>query len=366
MRKKRIVTKCLLFSLLLTSILFWQITERYQAASSYDNALEFFNSTGNNSGKHIECYNGNIYFGTSAKLAHTYASGGHKYYNTLGYDVTLTGGGTSLTFSVKRGGSLKEVPGSSRVDKNGYEYLLYCISREKIEDLAKKADPVNAATVFEAAEIKVRMDAIVTVRQNGVQGSIVEDGKGGITEYEANGAIYHLKNEWELEDIKEVFPGHKFESYFDIYDTLRNFSLEVYYGANGKPALSESSSTVVTNNKYKYANVTIKDVYVPYALGDGTKLYVTTSRLLNSFYLLKPSDISMVKEGYHLDTNAEWITKDDMVVSANAIQDPKKLIPSAGLQNEKLVLYANWKPNTYYVEYYANGGTGTMSKTTAT
>ena len=49
----------------------------------YENAMEFYFNTGFSNDKHIKIRGGTIYFGTRAKLAHTYASGGHKYYNTL-------------------------------------------------------------------------------------------------------------------------------------------------------------------------------------------------------------------------------------------------------------------------------------------
>ena len=206
-KMRKALVWCLMVALLVSTLMPCGFMENYKAATSYTNAMEFFHSTDNGKGKHIEVVDGTIYFGTSAKLAHTYSARGFKYYNTVGYDVTLTGGGKSVVFSVKRGGSLEEVPDSRAVDDYGYEYLLYRIPTKKIFELASKADPANAPTVLAASEIKVQMDAIITVRQNGVQGSIVEDGKGGIIEYEENGAIYHLKNERELAEASSIFNG---------------------------------------------------------------------------------------------------------------------------------------------------------------
>ena len=248
-KRRKVVTWCLIFSMLLSILLSWNGLEEYHAATSYDNAMEFFHSTDNGDGKHIEVVDGTIYFGTRAKLARTrsMSRSGHKYYNTLGYDVTLTGNGKSVTFAVKRGGSLEEVPGSVRVDASGYEYLLYRIPTNTIFNLASKADPVNAKEVLKASVIEVRMDAIVTIRQNGVQGNVMEDGKGGLTE---TAPVYHLKNNEELNEMREIFSGHMFESYIEILGTLYNYELSVIYAVNGTPEHIEGASSTTELGVY--------------------------------------------------------------------------------------------------------------------
>lgn len=353
--KKKKLVWCLLFTVLLSITGPLGNTEDYQAADVYTNAMEFFFATGDIDDKHIDIVDGTIYFGTRAKLAHTYASG-HKYYRTLGYDVTMSAGGKSLTFSVKRGGSLSEVPGADKVDSSGYQYLLYKIPTRKIMELAELADPTNAATVLAASEIKVRMDAIVTVRQNGLQGSIVEDGKGGITENEANGPIYHLKNASELEEMMGIFPGHKFISYYNIVDYLKNYKLTNYYNV-GPATVGNTSYTKGTysgNSNMLFQN--------------GSIYNKEKSTLLQEFKLMNPgtNGLKLNFTGYHLDAGEEWKKSDGTLMSISKTYMPKEVEPSVGFGDRTLVLYANWKPNTYYVEYNANGGTGTMSKTTAT
>lgn len=365
-KKRKALVWCLMFALLVSMLIPYGFMENYKAATSYENAMEFFHSTDNGKGKHIEVVDGTIYFGTSAKLAHTYSARGFKYYNTVGYDVTLTGGGKSVIFSVKRGGSLEEVPGSQRVDSNGYEYLLYRIPTKKIFELASKADPANAATVLAASTITVRMDAIITVRQNGVQGSIVEDGNGGIIEYEDNGAIYHLKNEGELAEASNIFNGTTFATYIKIDDELENYQLSVYYAVNGTPEhIAGASTTVTMNSNYKRTTANIDGVTVPYVLCTSTKPYISTGRVVNQITILKPSSIDMRKTGYHLEANKEWITDASTPVSANTMLS-KEVAPDIGYGDRNLVLYANWKPNTYTVVYNANGGFGAMSPSTMT
>lgn len=358
MKKKEMVW-CLIFALLLSMLSVWSEKETYQAATSYDNAMEFFHSTDNGDGKHIEVVDGTIYFGTRAKLAKSRS--GHKYYNTLGYDVTLTGNGHSVTFAVKRGGSLEEVPDSVRVDSSGYEYLLYRIPTNTIFTLASKVDPVNAKEVLKASVITVCMDAIVTIRQNGVQGNVVEDGKGGLTE---TAPVYHLKNSSHLAAMRSEFSGHMFYSYTEIKGRLDNYELSVIYAVNGTPEhIAGASTTATVGSDYKKANYKLNGLTIPHVLMTTSGPVKSSSRVVNEITILKPADVSMNKEGYHLETGQEWITDSKTQVSANT-QMSKEVAPDIGYGDRVLVLYANWKANTYQVVYNANKGTGAMSPTT--
>lgn len=357
--KKKGMVWCLIFALLLSMLSVWSEKETYQAATSYDNAMEFFHSTDNGDGKHIEVVDGTIYFGTRAKLAKSRS--GHKYYNTLGYDVTLTGNGHSVTFAVKRGGSLEEVPDSVRVDSSGYEYLLYRIPTNTIFTLASKADPVNAKEVLKASVITVCMDAIVTIRQNGVQGNVVEDGKGGLTE---TAPVYHLKNSSHLAAMRSEFSGHMFYSYTEIKGRLDNYELSVIYAVNGTPEhIAGASTTATVGSDYKKANYKLNGLTIPHVLMTTSGPVKSSSRVVNEITILKPADVSMNKEGYHLETGQEWITDSKTQVSANT-QMSKEVAPDIGYGDRVLVLYANWKANTYQVVYNANKGTGAMSPTT--
>ena len=46
-KRRKVVTWCLMFSMLLSILLSWNGLEEYHAATSYDNAMEFFQSTDN-------------------------------------------------------------------------------------------------------------------------------------------------------------------------------------------------------------------------------------------------------------------------------------------------------------------------------
>lgn len=356
MKEKKILCWCLI-AVMVFSMLFPQMgKDTYQAAESmYENAMEFYFNTGTADDKHIKVTEGIIYFGTRAKLAHTYAAG-YKYYNTVGYDVTMTGGGKTIMFSVKRGSSLEEVPYSVRVDSNGYEYLLYRIPTEKIKELAKLADPANAPTVLAASEIKVQLDAIITVRQNGVQGSIEENGKGGITEYEQNGAIYHLKNAWEWEEASGIFNGTKFETYTEIIDYLRNYELTILYNVGpatiGNTSYGKGTYDGKANMLFQNGSIYKKQQY----------------KLMQNFTLLNTGSggLNLSYTGYHLESGVEWKKTDGNTMSVNKSHSTKDVEPLVGYKDVTLVLYANWKPNTYTVVYNANGGSGTMAPSSMT
>lgn len=133
--------------------------ETYQAATSYTNAKEFYESTAlYGELYHAEAAYGKVYYSTRAKLASS--STNTKYY-TVGFDVTLSGNGHSVSFTVQReGGSMAQVGDS--VKSGNYEYNLYVISEDKLYELASKADSANAAYVLSASTINVRMDAIMT------------------------------------------------------------------------------------------------------------------------------------------------------------------------------------------------------------
>ena len=77
--------------------------ENFQAATSkYTNAKEFYESTAlKGEPYHSESWNGAVYYATYAKLASS--SVGTKY-STVGFDITLSGNGHSVSFAVERFG----------------------------------------------------------------------------------------------------------------------------------------------------------------------------------------------------------------------------------------------------------------------
>ena len=378
LKKKKITAYCLLFVILIQMLLPGFVTE-YQAAEhaqSYTNAKVFFNTTGQRDGKHIDINEGIVYFATKGKLAHTYASDYHTYYASRGFDVTLTGGGTSVTFAVKIGVSLEEVQGSADSDAQGYHYQLFKITREKLEELARKANPANAEKVLSADAFEVCMDTIIVRRYAGMEGSIEEDGKGGLAIYSPNNNyrwVWRLKDENQLANARTTYGGHTFDEYRNISKDLENFKLDVYYAVDGLPSISDNSSSQVTvASGWRTANADVdKDETIDmYILIEGSKPKIDTGYLVKSITVLNPlasaanGGPAISKTGYHLDkevTGKEWITKNGRTFTAGGTYNPKDLEPAVGSGSTSICLYANWKANEYTFVYYANGGSGTTS-----
>ena len=207
--------------------------ETFQAATSYTNAKEFYESTAlKGEPYHSESWNGAVYYATYAKLASS--SVGTKY-STVGFDITLSGNGHSVSFAVERFG--QSVTLVNQVNYGGYQYDLYAVEDKELYRLAQAVDPLSASYVLAASKIHVQIDTImITKKGNTPNGGITENGYGGISKW---GTIYRLKNDSDLKALKNIFSGHYFESYKKIESNLDNPKLQVLYVANGTDELRE-------------------------------------------------------------------------------------------------------------------------------
>lgn len=308
-------------------------------ASDYDNAREFFESTGTD-GYHAKVYDGTIYYATQAKLA---SNSNHLRYGTVGYDISLTANGQTVSFAVKRVedgsgdiGSMKEVPGS-RVSWNGYEYNLYSISRKELEALAQTQNKEAAKAIFNDSQIHVRIDAIMTTKQYGkMHGGVSENGSGGLHVW---GTVYHLKNEGELAALKRRFAGHSFLSFYKIERILENYVLSVQYklegGAAEKKGYGEKEDVLQKNGK-------------PVA---------TAGRLMEELVLTDPQDVGLQKAGFHMETGREW-SYQGRSFSPEERYWPSDIFPDIAKRDAVIYMMANWQPNTYTIQYDGNGGSG--------
>ncbi len=323
--------------------------EEYKAATSYTNAKEFYESTANDfKPYHAEMINGCIYYATCAKLA---SSSTNLRYHTLGFDITLSGNGYSVTFTVQRtGGSMVEV---NTVNDGTHEYILYAIWDQTLYNLAYLTNPVATSYVLSAPTINVKMDAIMTTKQNNqLGGGIAENGAGGFSHW---GTIYRLIDPAQQAAIKNIFTGHDFKSYFDIKESLPNYLLQIRYNAQG---LNSTSSTKATASNVAYGVSVVNDF-----IATNGATFIQNQRLLQITQLLVPKDLNLQKEGYHLDTGKEWTTSDGRIFTPSLLYMPKTIEPLVGWQNKGVTMYANWKANTYTVKYDSNGGTGSVLPT---
>lgn len=346
-KRRKLIAGCLLLALVVGLIQPLCNAEIYQAATSYTNAKEFYDSTTKKDVHyHTEAVYGRVYYATQAKLA---SSSTNTKYHTVGFDVTLSGNGRSVSFTVQReGGSMTQV--NSQKDGK-YEYILYTITEDKLFELATQANSTNAAYVLSASTINVRMDAIMTTKVgNSIKGGIAEDGRGGFTPW---GKVYRLKDSSDLKKMKEIFSGHEFKSYKDIKVTLENFLLQLRYNVLGLNPTG--SAPKLGNENYSYNSQGI--------LQKGNSIYTDSSRTVNKISILNTSLIGLSKTGYHLKSGNEWVTNNLRYFASNSTHQSTSIDPEVSYKNHALTLYANWKPNTYTIAYNANGGSGIIMPT---
>ena len=370
MRYKIRIGSLLLMLTLLLGIMFIPFSqgETYQAAAtSYTNAKAFYESTGlDGLSYHADAANGSFYIATCSKLASTSyglssRTSGHLMYRSLGYDITLfTDDGYEVSFSVKRDGSI-EFMEEAQVNYGGYQYDLWCISTKTLYDLAIATNVTVAEKVLSAPIIHIKADAIMATVLNGeASGYIEEIEKGDIS---IVGTVYRLKDKSKLYDMRDMFSGHDFDSYYDIVEQLENYELQIRYSLQGTDAANLGCTSVVevSNTDFRLVNYKENGVTTPYVLYNKAqgKIYTTARTVLNRFSLLNPETIGLSKKGYHLIKGKEWIF-DNVSFSANSIYEPKDVCADAGFRNRKIYMYANWQRNEYTIEYNANGGRGTI------
>ena len=339
-KKNKILAWGLCFAMMIGMIQPLDNVETYQAATSYTNAKEFYESTQRkNVYYHAEMVNGTIYYATQAKLA---ASSTNKKYYTVGFDITLSGSGHSVSFTVQReGGSMTEV--DSQKDDT-YEYILYSITDDTLYDLATAANATEAAYVLDTSVIDVKMNAIMVTKEGDtLGGSITEDGSGGFTQ---TGTIYRLKNSDDLKALKDIFTGHEFKNYINIKEEMENYQLQIRYNILG----IDLPGTASAGNGYSLSSS-------GYLQKDGSAV-ISSGRILQQMTLLGIDGLELCKEGYHLVEGKEWIKADGTVFASGSTHMPKSIEPRVGTKDYGLNLYANWKPNTYTVKYDNNGGLG--------
>lgn len=326
--------------LALTGIAMWDMGF-VRAAASYSNAREFYESTGGD-GCHTAIYEGSIYYATQARLA---SSPYNLKYCTVGYDISMTANGQTVEFGVRRvednsgeAGSMKEVPGSG-VESNGYVYNLYSIPREELEQLAGFRNPQAAQLLFDNSQIQVRIDGIMTTKQYGrVHGGVSEDGSGGLTEW---GKVYHLKNGRDLTEMKKIFPGHTFAGFHGIARILENYALTIRYKLDG--GIPKAKGYQVKNDMLMNKNGPV----------------LTSSRLMNGIMLLNQQSIQLEKKGYHIEPGKEWFSQ-GRTFDQSQVYWTGDVYPAVTSQDGELCVTANWKPNTYTVQYDGNGGRGSL------
>ncbi len=314
---------------------------RVRAAGSYTNAREFFETVDNR--KHMEIYNGDIYYATAGRVA---SSGSSLKYREVGQDIEITGNGVSLQLAVKRDQTMQEI---SDVRAGGFEYVLYRISCQDLIRLARAKNSAVADSIFQAELVEVTVDSIMTTRSGStLNGGVSERGDGSLDEW---GAVYHLRDSGDLKTLRRVFAGHDFLNYIDIRKDIHNYAMQIRYNAAGG----------IPAEGYR----TVKDSQGADILCRGEYPLETRIRLLQQETMVVPDHVSLSsspnlkKTGYHLVSGRQW-TYNNRYFDAHTAYLPREIHPEAGIKNLQLTMSAAWQPNTYTICYDANGGQGLM------
>lgn len=325
--------------------------------------------------------NGHIYFATKAKLAtySSYATKGASYgtaarttYNTVGYTITASAGGQSLTVRIATPGDYYKTI-NSKVYSGNMEYVIRAIKYDDIVELCKnQVGESNTAyqTIFSSTRIKLRMDAIVRINKNGeAQGGISSaNNKGQISTW---GKLYDLSNSSDLADLRNVGFSNNFNSYTNISATVTNNTLTINYYADTKavaPYYVNASNGVLTAGPTSTAATTSSTGFSIAANGkiNGLEQKYESVRQFQSIKIQTTSGLGLSKKGYYLQTGEEWKDDDSNVFKAGNTYTSSEINWSVTGAESTTNLYANWKPITYTLKYDANGGTGSMNNETHT
>ena len=169
----------------------------------YKNAKTFFDEC-DDQYYHIEFANQTIYYATRGKTA---SSNNVRRYNTIGWQITAEANDMSMSIDVKRNGnyltSEPEVPA-----KDGYTYVLFCISYENIAKLMNAKDPDTWAAINKSSAVTFYMDAIMSIKQPGKdspEGYIVSENGNGTVTFNGSSHVYYMRDMAQRNAIQSMF-----------------------------------------------------------------------------------------------------------------------------------------------------------------
>lgn len=273
-------------TLIICMLLLLLPTDETKAADSYTDPKTFFDTCKNRE-THAEFTNGHIYYCTKGKTAGSTAS---KRFRTIGFQITASAGGYSMSIDVARGGSyLFDVAGDV-LYSDGSTYNLYCISYETIAELMQGKDPDTWAAINNSSLVNFKIDAIMSVVPSGSSfpvGYVAYEGAGALMFGGDTSRIYYVGTPWGLSGIESEFGAGKFTYYKDINKFIQNPTLTVnlYAGETG----------VTSTKGYKIESSTNK-----------IENYTLTGKRFGTITLPHPvTDLGLQKTGYKIKEK-EW------------------------------------------------------------
>lgn len=143
---------------------------------------------------------------------------------------------------------------------------------------------------------------------------------------------------------------------------------------NGGYITAKTSETTILNrfNIHYDSNGgtgTMTNTIVPYGVSTklSENLFVNTGHTFSGWYAYRTSDQKWLYLNTQTNTTG-WFTEGsepDMYIKY-LYRDKQTVARTSSVQNDTVIFYAQWTPNTYTVIYDANGGNGSMNNTIVT
>lgn len=354
MKNRHILKRIIAVALALVTLLSIALpTDTTYAASSYTDPYYFYNTCNNPYGsQHIEFTNqGYFYYGTRSLAA---SSSKNDRFRTIGWAITLSAGGQSVDIYCANGQTIEYLSSpAGYIAGDGYNYMLYRASYNKLAALAYARNPAAAEVVFSQSEIDVSMAALITVVQGGT-GQLL----GAVSEY-GNGLIAQSGTVWnaysDVNTILSKFATFNYADYVLHYPAaITNYKLEVYYKSED---VNKNTSTQAVSSIYSIAS--------DKSIHSGGNVLYQKAQQLGTVSPVSPSKLGLSKVGYHIEAGSEWVIEDTFVqVAAGYPYYTSQLNYRVNYQDCSTTLVANWQPNLYTVHFNANGGSGVINSKT--
>lgn len=143
-----------------------------------------------------------------------------------------------------------------------------------------------------------------------------------------------------------------------LYPVWTAYTVTVQYNANGGSLASTHASGFAIDSS-------------GYITSNGSRNFQVLSYGASSdpWNYNNPEGINIYRTGYHINDGIEWNTAANgsgTSFDQDVVYTATDFASNVGTGNRTIVLYANWKVDTYTISYNANGGSGAPSEQTKT
>lgn len=151
---------------------------------------------------------------------------------------------------------------------------------------------------------------------------------------------------------------------YHTFTRWKDNATSTYYEA-GSSFTTNANSTLTAQYNINKVTIHYKETDASTVATDQVIYYLNGQGQLNKIQMLKPSDISFTKTGYHIVSGKEWNTLSSGNGTTYSAQVQYNWVDfgSPINENNELTLYPKWATNDYKIRFNKNAGkaTGTMS-----